>query len=154
MLFLYIGAAIAGYTVYYTTWITLGEKLANIYPQSRVVHIFRTANIALLLRLLLITPLFIFIGVRISHRIAGPIYRIDKHLDSMLQGDYSHTLTLRKNDELKSIASRLSTLCKKLQEDKERNTKAINSTVKYLQDQKIDSKALTKVKTQLKDLNL
>ena len=36
LLFLYAGAAIAGYTVYYTTWVTLGEKLANVYPRGRL----------------------------------------------------------------------------------------------------------------------
>ncbi|MDD5634757.1 MAG: hypothetical protein PHW46_05740 [Candidatus Omnitrophica bacterium] len=118
LLFLYLGAAIAGYTVYYTTWITLGEKLANIYPRSRVISIFHTANMALLLRLLLLTPLFVYIGIRLSHRIAGPIFRIENYIDKLMSGDYSQDLTLRKGDELQSIADKLSKLSQKLRKDK------------------------------------
>ena len=63
LLFLYVGALVAGYTVYYTTWVTLGEKLANVYPTGRLLYIFRSANLTLIFRLLLITPLFVVIGI-------------------------------------------------------------------------------------------
>jgi len=116
LLFLYIGAAVAGYTVYWTTWVTLGDKLANVYPTGRLLYIFRAANITLLLRILLITPIFVLIGTFLSHRIAGPIFRINKYIDALISGDYSQGLHLRKKDELKDVAEKLGKLREALSE--------------------------------------
>lgn len=116
LVFLYLGAAIAGYTVYYSTWTTLGEKLASVYPRGRLIYIFKQSNITLLIRLLLVSPLFVVIGVMLSHRIAGPIYRIGKYVEALMSGDYSRGLTLRKNDEFKVLARKMTRLCKKLKD--------------------------------------
>ena len=133
LLFLYIGAAVAGYTVYWTTWVTLGEKLANVYPRGRLIYIFRSANLKLLLNIMIITPFFIFLGVFLSHKIAGPIYRIGKYVDALMKGDYSRGLKLRKRDELKGLALKMSQLKDKLLEDRERRSKAANELLEQLE---------------------
>ncbi|HPS21006.1 MAG TPA: hypothetical protein PKY78_08480 [Candidatus Omnitrophota bacterium] len=153
LLFLYAGAAIAGYTVYYTTWVTLGEKLANVYPRGRLIYIFQSANMELLIRLLLITPLFILIGTLLSHRIAGPIYRIGKYVDQLMNGDYSHMLTLRKKDELKIIATKLSELSTKLCEDKNTRLLTVESVLGTLKKNNVDARVLQEVETKLKGMN-
>jgi signal transduction histidine kinase len=62
-------------------------------------------NMRILLSLLLVTPLVVVIGIYASHRIAGPIYRIEKFLNDMASGKFSNQLVLRKNDELISLAN-------------------------------------------------
>ena len=151
LLFLYVGAAIAGYTVYYTTWVTLGEKLANVYPRGRLIYIFHDANMALLLRIILITPLFVWIGVILSHRIAGPVYRIGKYLDTLIQGDYSQCLTLRKKDELKSIAEKLSQLCVKLSDEKKKHDEAVEAAIEILKKRNIGQDVIEGLRTKLKE---
>ncbi len=152
LLFLYAGAAIAGYTVYYTTWMTLGEKLANVYPTSRLVYILRDGNIILLLRLLLITPLIILVGIILSHRIVGPAYRIGKYIDSLRAGDYSQGLTLRKRDALKELALRLTQLCYKLREDTEKRNKTVEDLVGSLKKKNLTPEILEEIRTKLKVL--
>jgi len=152
LVFLYIGALIAGYTVYYTTWVTLGEKLANVYPIGRLMHIFNASNITLLVRLLLITPLFILIGLLLSHRIAGPVYSIGRYIDMLLQGDYSESLTLRKKDELKELADKMNRLRNKLREDVEKRNEVISGLTESLQRQNASPEILEEVKTRLKEL--
>jgi len=152
LLFLYIGAAIAGYTVYYTTWVTLGEKLANVYPRGRLIYIFHAGNMTLLLRIFLITPLFVLIGVVLSHRIAGPVYRIGTYIDSLMRGDYSEGLTLRKKDELKELAKKMTQLCYKLREDAEKRDKMIDELTESLERQTVSSEILEEVKTRLKEI--
>lgn len=149
---LYIGAAIAGYTVYYTTWVILGEKLANVYPRGRLVYIFHAANMVLLIRLLLITPIFIIIGVIFSHRIAGPVYRIGKYIDSLVQGNYSQGLTLRKKDELKDLAAKMTQLCYKLRGDKEKRDKLLDGLVRSLEERNVSPDVLQEVKAKLEEL--
>ncbi|GAI19633.1 unnamed protein product, partial [marine sediment metagenome] len=48
---MFLGAAISGYTIYHNAWLLLGEKLANVYPQGRLMHIFHSVNIRLALNL-------------------------------------------------------------------------------------------------------
>ena len=39
LLFMFATAVVTGYTVYYTTWIMFGEKLAAVYPQGLLLDI-------------------------------------------------------------------------------------------------------------------
>jgi len=149
LLFLYIGAAVAGYTVYWTTWVTLGEKLANVYPRGRLIYIFHTANLKLLFNIMIITPFFIFLGVILSHKIAGPIYRIGKYVDALMKGDYSRGLKLRKRDELKGLALKMSQLKDKLLEDRERRNKAANELLEQLEKKNASSDVIDAAKAKI-----
>jgi hypothetical protein len=152
LLFLYVGAAVAGYTVYYTTWVTLGEKLANVYPRGRLIYIFHAANMSLLLRILLITPLFVLVGVLLSHRIAGPVYAIGRYIDNVMHGDYSRDLILRKKDELKTLAGKMTRLCHKLRDDKEKRETVVGDVIKTLQTQKVQPKIIEDIKEKLRSI--
>lgn len=97
-------AIMCSYVIYYTMMVTMGDKLANIYPQGRLVAIVNTVNIRILFSMLLIAPIIIVIGIYASHKIAGPIGRIEKFLDGMAAGDLSFPLSIRRKDELVSLA--------------------------------------------------
>lgn len=105
LMLVFLTGLLCSYVVYYTMMLSMGDKLANVYPQGRLISIVKSVNIRLFLSLFLITPFVVTIGIFASHKIAGPIYRIEKFLDSMANGDYSSILTLRKNDELMSLAA-------------------------------------------------
>lgn len=107
LLFMFAVAWVAGYTVYYTGWLLMGEKLANVYPQGRLVAIMRTINVTLILRLILIAPLVALLAVFLSHKVAGPLYRIERFLRLVAAGDLSTKLRLRKGDELQDLAEAL-----------------------------------------------
>lgn len=153
LLFIYIGAAVAGYTVYWTTWVTLGEKLANVYPRSRLVSIFHHANLVLLFRMLLITPIFVVMGILLSHRIAGPIYRISKYIDSLKTGDYSKDIRLRKKDELKGLAEKMTELCHVLREGKEKRDSARRGIIEELEKSGANAEITENIKTKLHTLS-
>lgn len=51
-----------------------------------------------------------------SHRLAGPVYRIQKHLDLMITKNYDIPIKLRKNDEFKGIAEKINLLQSSLKE--------------------------------------
>ncbi|MFH1836660.1 MAG: hypothetical protein ABH862_00920 [Candidatus Omnitrophota bacterium] len=152
LLFLYLGALVAGYTVYWTTWVTLGEKLANVYPRGRLIYIFKHANVVLFWRLVIITPLFVFIGIRLSHRIAGPIYRIRLYIDSLLKKDYSQGLKLRKKDELKELALKFDQLCSELREDQEKRNNTISDIIAILENKGLEEASLKEIRAKLENL--
>ena len=104
LLLVSLTAVMCSYVMYYTMMLTMGDKLANVYPQGRLISIVNMVNFRILLTMFLVAPLIIMIGIYASHKVAGPIYRIEKFLGSMAGGDLSMSLTLRRNDELISLA--------------------------------------------------
>lgn len=104
LLLMFVMAAFCSYVIYYTTMMLFAEKLANVYPQGQLIRILDAVNLRILLSMLIISPIVGFLGIYLSHKIAGPIYRIEKFLKSMAAGDLTSRITLRKGDELISLA--------------------------------------------------
>ena len=50
-------AVICSYVIYYTMMLTMGDKLANVYPQGRLISIVNMVNFRILLSMLLVAPL-------------------------------------------------------------------------------------------------
>ena len=115
---MFLGAVVSGYTIYYNTWLLLGEKLANVYPQGMLMQIFRSVNMSLALNLFFVSIFCIGIAIFTSHKVAGPIYRMVKFLGDVTGGDYSQRVRLRKHDELKGLAEAINTLVDKLEREK------------------------------------
>lgn len=112
LLFMFVTAALCSYAVYSAGVADLGKKLANVYPQGRFVSIMKTVNLRILFGLLLMTPIVVVIGVLLSHKIAGPLFRIERYVNNMTYGDFSSYIILRKGDELASLADRINQLIK------------------------------------------
>ncbi len=106
----FIASIVTGWTVLATLWHFLGEKLANVYPQGRLIYVLRTTNLALVRNLLLISPLIFILGLLFSHRIAGPVYRINKTLRDISKGNLSLKIRLREGDELVDLADAINNL--------------------------------------------
>lgn len=114
LLFMFLTAVICAYVVYYTGMVLLAEKLANVYPQGRVVSIINTVNLRILFSMALITPLVAIVGIYISHKIAGPIYRMEKFLTDMSSGNLTTRIVLRQGDELVGLADKMNELSSNL----------------------------------------
>ncbi len=114
-------AAICILTTYHSSMSLLGEKLANVYPQGRLVVTIKEINMIIFYRVMFLTPLVVFIGILLSHRIAGPAYRIERTLREIGKGDLDIYIKLRKYDELVGIANAINDMTadlRKLVKDK------------------------------------
>lgn len=49
-----------------------------------------------------------FLTVYFSHKVAGPIYRLEKVCGSLIEGNYRESASLRKGDELQNLAGLMS----------------------------------------------
>jgi len=105
-----LASIVTGYTVFATGWTLLGERLANVYPQGRLVYVFKTTNMALIKNLLLISPLVFTLGLLFSHKIAGPLYRIEKTIYEIAKGNLGLKISLRKGDELWDLADTINSM--------------------------------------------
>ncbi len=110
LLMMFITAGFCSYAIYYTTIILFGEKLANVYPQGQLASVINAVNFRILVSVLVVSPLIGFLGIYLSHKIAGPIFRIEKTIGKMTQGDFSDRITLRRGDEMKSLADSINKL--------------------------------------------
>ena len=112
-----VSSFIVGYTIYYNSWVLLGESLAKVYPQGRLAAIFHSVNLKIALNVFFVTMLCIGIGIITSHKIAGPIYRIITFVNGLTKGDYKQRLHLRKGDDLQDLADALNKLTEKLEKE-------------------------------------
>ena len=104
LLLMFLTAGFCAYFIYYTTLLLFGEKLASVYPQGQLVSIVKTVDFRVLIIMVIVSPLIGALGVYLSHKIAGPIFRIEKFLDAMASGNLASRITLRKGDEMVSLA--------------------------------------------------
>jgi len=88
---------------------------------------------------------FGIISVFISHKIAGPLFRLKRSLDRVTQGDLSVVIKLRKWDDLKDLAEHINLLTEELRTFVTALRNDYDLLSDYIQEleQNIASKALT-----------
>lgn len=64
---------------------------------------------------LLLMVIIIIVGIFYSHRIAGPIYRMEQDIMRVLSGERNVTIRLRKKDKLKPLAEQINKLIHELE---------------------------------------
>ncbi|MBU0759503.1 MAG: methyl-accepting chemotaxis protein [Candidatus Omnitrophica bacterium] len=70
---------------------------------SAALYYFR-GNAYVLIMAITAVLLFSWHILILSHRLAGPVYRLEKDLEDIAKGNFSIRIKFRKKDELKSIA--------------------------------------------------
>ena len=90
-----------GWMIYYTSW----NRISNTPDLTidKLATIFDEVN-SILLRYI---PLFILViaslSIFVSHKIAGPVYRLERTTRLIASGDLTHSVKLRHGDELKDL---------------------------------------------------
>ncbi|MBM3245635.1 MAG: hypothetical protein FJZ15_07605 [Candidatus Omnitrophica bacterium] len=119
LLFLVFASAIIPTTivalcVYYLIFNMMAWQL--VIPESiayNLVPVLRKVNIIIFVSIPIILALVWTAALIISHRIAGPIYRMEKELDERISGAKHGPIHLRKKDEFKALVEKFNKLiCK------------------------------------------
>ncbi len=82
-------------------------RAAGSAPDPRILLVILPP---LLLNDLAIMVVVILIGVIMSHRIAGPVYRIAEDIDRVLSGERGVRVNLRRKDALEDLAEKVNQL--------------------------------------------
>lgn len=103
-----IMALVLGFTVYFTTWARIMDEFYTI-PKiaSQYAALFGSVTKVMAVFLLLFLIVAAVVSVFTSHSIAGPMYRFEKTLQAIAQGDLTLRIGLRKTDEFKHVAETL-----------------------------------------------
>ena len=78
------------------------------------VSLFNTASWMIVLELLLVTPVVVWLGILITHKVAGPLVRIRTALAQLAAGDFNVQIRLRQGDELADVADLINYLATSL----------------------------------------
>ena len=100
--FMLIFALFIAFELFYTAW-----PVVSFYiPQSVSSDVY--TKILFRLMCFSVPILFVFVGYIIifTNRIAGPLYRLEKTLDKITQGEDVDIIKLRENDEMKPLISK------------------------------------------------
>jgi len=94
--------------LYYLIATLMAQQLA--LPESiygHLIPVLKRINLYLAVGLPIIFIAIFFYGVLISHRFAGPMYRLEKDLDEIIAGNHKVRIRFRKYDRLDNIAEKL-----------------------------------------------
>jgi len=109
--------------------ILLGSSLyivnkTYLYAMQRIIGDFVVSDVDIqgvldfsvrsLVSLVMITVILLaYIGVRFSHHIAGPVYKIEETIDKIAKGEEVEPLHFRKNDSVKDLAEKFNIMIEK-----------------------------------------
>ena len=77
----------------------------------------QSVNRSLVPKIILLSVLIFLGGIFLSHRIAGPMYRIEKSAEAIQRGDLRVNFKIRKGDEMKDAAGALERMIENLHDD-------------------------------------
>ncbi len=90
---------------YFSCWSSLAEKGVTAQTVYAVSNMLDKANLLMLFELPILLVIAVFIGIVISHKIAGPVYRLQKVARDVSQGNLTASVHLRRDDELKNLSN-------------------------------------------------
>ena len=151
LFFVLLITLISTITIYAAIFPYLSEKLANVYPQGRLVMVLRNANMKVLMSTAVVLPIAVWVGIMFSHRIAGPWYRMEVILREIAEGSLTARVNLRKGDELQSLGDAINEVTDNLRAMAKENVEYIDSlddTLKSFEDE-LRKESLDAIKTGL-----
>lgn len=102
--------------LFYFKYQHAGADMENIVimvtPQGQtdITGLFQIVFIPLIAANMLVLCIVVPFALIYSHRIAGPIYRLEQSMEMLLNGEMDFLITLRRHDEFKYLAERMNAL--------------------------------------------
>ena len=94
----------------------VGEAvISDPYVQS----ILNFSVVAIVVFLVISALLLMFLGIRFSHHIAGPLYKLERSMDKLARGEKIKPLSFRNTDLIHSLAAKFNAILEKYEQSKE-----------------------------------
>ncbi len=100
----------AAMVMYFAVW----DVIRNYVPHALILRV----KVEIVIKLIYLgIPLVIIVSISsiiLSHRVAGPLYHIEKQLNKYLDGENIPPIVLRNKDALRSLAAKINVLMAKI----------------------------------------
>jgi len=107
-LFVILGMILAALTVGITHGIILSFVKIKFTDDPQIYSFIQRVNNIMYLQILILLVIGISLALLVSHKIGGPVYRLEKFFDEITETkDLSKRVYLRKGDELKDLADKI-----------------------------------------------
>lgn len=98
---------------------TIQRMIGELVISDVDIQAILTFSIHAVVALLVITAILLtFIGIRFSHHIAGPVYKLEESMDKLARGEEVEPLHFRKGDAVNGLAEKFNIIIKKLNQAK------------------------------------
>lgn len=143
-----------GWIVYHTSW----KQIVNTEDLTidKLSVIFEQVNTQLFWWIIAFTGIIAFISLFVSHKIAGPVYRLEESMKQIASGDLNFKVHLRQGDELgdlkdafNKMTESLSKMVYKDREIIERLAKTGENLQKKVDDKNLNREALEEIAYEL-----
>ena len=106
---MFVPTCLATACLYYIIWQTVANELA--IPEL-IAHAlfpaFHRVNQIIIFGMPIVCGFILFSALHLSHRLAGPLYRIEKELDAIAEKhDFTKKITIRPKDQLHSLVNKI-----------------------------------------------
>ena len=105
--------------LYYLIWQTVAQEMAIPELIAQVLFpALKQVNQIIIIGLPIVFGLIFFFAVKLSHRLVGPIYRLERDLETMSEtGDVNRFLRIRPHDHLHSLVAKINRVIRKAREE-------------------------------------
>lgn len=109
-------------------------------PDLKMIEEVRLQVLTLLIlfQILFMTLTFL-VSIFMSHRIAGPIYKLTQFMQRATQGDFSTRLEFRQKDYFPEVANDFNLMINKIQEEFEKRDRMIHDAIADLENRNLDA---------------
>lgn len=143
-----------GWTIYHTSW----SQIANTQDLTidKLADIFDAVNSTLVRWIFVFVFVIAILSIFVSHKIAGPVYRLEETTRLIASGDLTGKIYLRHGDELQDLQEAFNmmsdSLCKMVAKDREVIEKLIatgNRLRETIEKKNLDEKAVEAINNDL-----
>lgn len=113
VLFMVIYSLVLGFLIFYPLQQELSGG-ASLEEQARVSHQVLQLHKRVWPGVLIVAILVGIQAIFASHRIAGPLYRVEKALEGLIAGDFKQRIRLRKRDKFREFEGLINRLAERL----------------------------------------
>ena len=109
-----IPATIVAIGMYYIIFNLLSWQI--VIPEliaSNIIPVLHKVNLIIAIAVPIALIVIWVVALELSHRISGPLYRMEKELDEKMSGQSKGPIRLRKKDEFQGLAAKLNKLLNK-----------------------------------------
>ena len=93
--------------------------VGNSIMSDAEIHAILNFSIVAMLSLLVITGLLlVFLGIRFSHQVAGPMYKLESGMDKLARGEKVDLIYFRKTDIINGLGDKFNIIARKLSQVK------------------------------------
>ncbi len=142
---------IVSFTIFFVTWDKIIKEFFYIPDAAKkLADIFISTSQILIVPVLILIAIFSIIAIFFSHKIAGPIYRVEKIAEELKNGNLNIKVRFRKGDELQHLATALNNMISGIKELVASDKKIIDNLVAIVKKLQNDIKKTRGLKKDVK----